>query len=186
MSIINHSKVIILTGLPMAGKTTTGIALAKLLGYSFIDLDQYISQTYNLTIPEIFEQHGEKLFREYEHNCLVNLLNQQTNNLILSLGGGTVCFYNNLDLCLKNGILFWLNTSLDLLEKNLNNNNLLNRPIFSNQNPKDVLQKLYSERKEYYKHAKYTININQEINPYQIANNIINIMNISNTNMAII
>jgi shikimate kinase len=77
---------ILLTGFMGSGKTTTGAHLAARLGWRFVDLDHHIEAQHDLTVAEIFAQHGEAHFRELETAALTSLLSEM--KLVLALGGG--------------------------------------------------------------------------------------------------
>lgn len=80
-----------------SGKTTIGRALAKQLNYNFLDLDQYIEEAEGMSIGQIFKDKGEVYFRKKETDYLKEVL-QSDQEYILSVGGGTPCFGNNMQL----------------------------------------------------------------------------------------
>lgn len=86
---------IILIGYMGAGKTTIGKALAQELGVPFYDLDWYIETRMRRTIKQIFDEKGEEGFRRIEHNMLHEVA--EFENVVVSCGGGTPCFYDNID-----------------------------------------------------------------------------------------
>ena len=88
-------KRIILIGYMGAGKTTVGRALAKELGLEFYDLDWYIENRRRKKIPQIFDEEGEEGFRRIEYNMLHEVA--EFENIVLSCGGGTPCFFDNID-----------------------------------------------------------------------------------------
>lgn len=92
--------VIVLIGYMASGKSTLGKKLAKKLDYSFIDLDDFIEAQEKLSVSAIFKQKGEIYFRNQETRYLRSLL-QAKENTILSVGGGTPCFGNNMELILN-------------------------------------------------------------------------------------
>jgi shikimate kinase len=103
---------IFLTGFMGSGKTTIGKRLATKLGFNFVDLDHYIQHRENKTIDFIFSQEGEESFRMMEANCLAEVINF-TEPTIVALGGGTICFGNNLDLVKNGGLLVYLEIAVD-------------------------------------------------------------------------
>ena len=119
---------IFLTGFMGSGKTTAGQKLARLLKTNFVDLDQYIEQTQKLTIQSLFENFGEDAFRKIEQKCLLELIATQTNSVI-ALGGGTICYHNNLEKIKKAGYLIYVElpaiTLSQRLEKSKNQRPLL-------------------------------------------------------------
>lgn len=88
-------KSITLIGYMCAGKTIVGKALAKSLGRTFYDLDWYVEERFRKKIPEIFAESGEEKFRDMEHRMLHEVA--EFENIVLSCGGGTPCFYDNMD-----------------------------------------------------------------------------------------
>jgi shikimate kinase len=78
-----------------AGKTTVGKALGKELGMMFYDLDWYIESRMRKTVSQIFAEKGESGFREIERNMLHEVA--EFENIILSCGGGTPCFFDNME-----------------------------------------------------------------------------------------
>ena len=94
--------IVSLVGYMGSGKSTTGKDLAKALGYQFIDLDEYIEEKYQAKIAEIFEKEGELGFRKIEREALKEVLT--TTNIVLSLGGGTPVYYDNMDEIVKNSV----------------------------------------------------------------------------------
>ncbi|MCR8666067.1 shikimate kinase [Aestuariibaculum sp. M13] len=92
--------ILILVGYMASGKSTIGRILAEKLNYDFLDLDDYIEEQEQTSIKTIFQTKGEIYFRKAETKYLRELLDSKS-NLILSLGGGTPCYSNNMDLILK-------------------------------------------------------------------------------------
>jgi shikimate kinase len=96
---------IVLLGYMGCGKTTIGKILSKITGKNFIDLDSYIESTTNQTISDLFSLKGEIYFRKLESDCL-KVIMAKHDNIVLSLGGGTPCYSNNLTL-IKNSKSFF-------------------------------------------------------------------------------
>lgn len=88
---------IIFLGYMASGKSTIGKEISKKLAMNFIDLDAYISEQENRSISEIFKSKGEIYFRRIESIYLLKLLNNE-DDFVLSLGGGTPCYANNMEL----------------------------------------------------------------------------------------
>jgi shikimate kinase len=82
-----HLRRLVLTGFMGAGKSTIGRLLARRLGWTFLDLDAHLEQRTGATIPQLFERHGETVFRRLESTALASALGQS--NTVLALGGGT-------------------------------------------------------------------------------------------------
>lgn len=86
---------IFLIGYMGAGKTTLGKAFARELGLTFIDLDWYIEERFHKTVQRIFEERSEEGFRELERNMLHEVSDFE--NVVISTGGGTPCFFDNME-----------------------------------------------------------------------------------------
>lgn len=104
---------IILVGMPGCGKTTVGSLLAKALSRKFVDADARIVSMAGKTIPEIFAQDGEPVFRDWETAALRELGKQS--GLVIATGGGCVTQNRNYPLLHQNGSIFWLQRDPDSL-----------------------------------------------------------------------
>jgi shikimate kinase len=137
-----------------SGKSTHGKRLASVLKYPFVDLDEYIQKSENKTVQFIFDHEGEEIFRDLETKYLTELINKPK-NLVVSLGGGTVCFNSNIELIKKNGLLVYIEMSplslADRLEKSRQKRPLL-KYVPADQLFSFIEQKL-SERNKYYHQA---------------------------------
>ena len=100
---------IYLIGYMGSGKTTVGKKLARLMNFAFVDLDRQIENSENLSIDEIFEAKGEDVFRELERKALHQTFDLK--NTVISLGGGTPCFFDNLEQINNHGIGVYLKLS---------------------------------------------------------------------------
>ena len=139
---------IILIGMPGCGKSTICTALAQRLGRTAVDADEEIVRLAKKTIPEIFKQDGEAVFRDWETNALENLGKQS--GLIIATGGGCVTKTSNYPLLHQNGTFFWLQRDLNLLPTD-------GRPL-SQSNP---LSDLYQIRRPMYEaFADYIVDNN--------------------------
>lgn len=112
-----RNKVIYLIGFMGSGKSTAGRELARLLGWSFTDLDTEVEKREGKTIREIFDQEGEDYFRNLETKVLRDL-NTHTNSVI-STGGGTPCHSDNMDFMLENGLTIYLKMTPSELRERL-------------------------------------------------------------------
>ena len=130
---------IILLGYMASGKSTVGGFLAKILGYKFIDLDNYIEEKEDRTVSEIFKKNGEIYFRKVENIYLKELL-LTDQNLVISLGGGTPCYANNMDLIVSddNAVSFYLKTSIKEIVNRLMSEKD-KRPLLADIGSKEVL-----------------------------------------------
>lgn len=148
---------IFLIGFMGCGKTTLGKKLAKHLNYNFIDLDSYIEKTTNKTITEIFENKGEKKFRIVEKESLMEVCKKD--NLVIATGGGTPCFFDNMQKILDNGKAIYLKMEIeDLLERLETEKS--QRPLIENKSAKELenfIRNKLSEREYFYKKSNYIL-----------------------------
>lgn len=145
---------IYIIGMPLAGKTTVGKNLAKVLNLKHIDLDYYIEQTYNVEINNLFSTGNEQRFRSLEQEALKDLLKED--KLIISTGGGIV---ENLDnMRFMNGPIIFLDIDLAVLKERQQHS--YQRPLLKTLQ----LDDLYKNRKnKYYKFASKIIT-NSDLN----------------------
>ncbi len=141
------------------GKSTIANRLSKTTTIPFLDLDKVIEEKTNLSINQIFEQHGEIHFRKLEHEIFVELLNSPE-NLIIGLGGGTPCYANNHELLKGENIRsIYLKASIDTLFERLVVNKD-KRPLIANKSEeemKEFIAKHLFDRSFYYNHAQHKV-----------------------------
>ena len=144
-----------------SGKSAVGRRIASVNSMEYIDLDDYIEKKEGRSVTEIFKAKGEIYFRKCETAYLIELLDNK-NNLLLSLGGGTPCFGNNINVInnLKNGISIYLKTSIVELSKRLFTERS-KRPLIAhtkdNGELSEFIAKHIFERSTYYNQANYTV-----------------------------
>lgn len=146
---------IFLLGMPASGKSTFGKALAKQLNYPFLDLDRMIIEAENSSIPQIFERFGENYFREAERQALLRVLDFPKG--IIATGGGTPCFFDNLQIINQNGLSIFLNVPIPDLAQHILADAPSSRPLFASQNLDEIMKKLdeiYTKRIFYYQKSK--------------------------------
>ena len=149
------SKNIVLVGLSGSGKTTVGKALKeKFPIFSLIDTDEIIVQREKRTINDIFAVEGEKYFRELESQIAKEV--SETENQIISTGGGIVLNLQNIKELQKSGIIFYLQTSPDTIVKRLQGDST--RPLLNTDDIKSKLVSMLKKREKLYKNADVTIN----------------------------
>ena len=145
---------IFLIGFMGCGKTHWGRLLSEKLKVPFFDLDEKIAEHEGRSIAEIFAREGEEYFRLLEKDVL-HLLTESHESFVMATGGGTPCFYNNIDYLKKQGTVAWINCSTDCLYQRLVKEKPA-RPLISNipdEELKDYIVKKYSGRKIYYQQA---------------------------------
>ena len=150
---------IFLIGFMGSGKTHWGRLLSAKLQLPFSDLDTVIVEKEERTVSELFSEKGEEYFRTREKEVLEEIIGLQE-SFILSCGGGTPCFFNNIELMKKNGKVVWLNTAIDVLQERLLKERMsrpLIRDIGDDELRRYIARKL-SERKMYYEQADVMVN----------------------------
>ena len=128
---------IILIGFMGSGKTTLGRALAKALGLTFIDLDNYIELRHCKSINQIFAERGEEGFRNIERNLLHEVC--EFEDVIISSGGGTPCFFDNIDYMNAQGTTIYLQVPNDRLLTRLKIARS-RRPLLKDKNDEEIEQ----------------------------------------------
>lgn len=150
--------IISLIGYMGSGKSHISKVLSKNMNHKLIDLDKVIILRNNMSIAEIFEKRGEIYFRKQERAILEEILNSET-DCILSLGGGTPAYYDNISLINDKSLSVYLRTSVKTLTERLLKQKQ-KRPLISKipdeQLPEFVGQHLF-ERQQFYSQAKFTV-----------------------------
>ena len=162
-------KNLVLLGMMGVGKTAVGKLLAKKLNFQFFDIDQIIENESKLKIKEIFEQKGEKYFREKEEIISLNYIKK--NNCVISLGGGAFINKNIRQKVMEKSKSFWLTTSTLILKSRLKLNN--KRPLINNIGI-DNIDNLINERNKFYSLANHKIDC-EKLTLNEISNIIIKI-----------
>lgn len=150
---------IILIGYMGSGKTTIGRALSKELNIPFYDLDWYIGSRMRKTVKQIFDEKGENGFRKIEQSMLHEVA--EFENVILSCGGGTPCFFDNMDYMNAQGETIYLKATPDVLYGHLKMGKSV-RPLLLDKTPEEVslfVRKQLQEREPFYTKAKHTLDV---------------------------
>ena len=153
---------IYLLGFMGAGKSFWGKQLSKKLNYPLLDLDNYIEEQEGKIINNIFLENGEEYFRQVEHKYLQSLT-ENNKNIILSCGGGTPCFFNNIDYMNEQGVTVWLNIPQEIILGRLKQNRS-NRPLIKDLDDVELrqyIQKKLNDRKIYYSQSKLKVDDTQ-------------------------
>ena len=141
-----------------SGKSTIGKKLAKKLAVDFIDLDKYIEEKESNTIAEIFEQKGKSEFRRIEQKALNEV--SKLDNKVISLGGGTPCFNNNMDVIAKTGTSIYLKMPIGMLANRLINAKV-QRPLIKGKTSEELnsfIEEHLEERELFYYKASFVYN----------------------------
>ena len=144
---------VFLVGMPASGKSTVGKLLARQLNYEFADLDKFIEQECGMSISEYFAIHSESGFRETEKQALKNFLRQ---GVLLSTGGGTACFFDNMEQMMKAGTVVYIELPIGMLKQRLLSSSA-ERPLFAGldeQGLENKLRRMLSERTVWYEKAQ--------------------------------
>lgn len=160
---------IYLIGMPASGKSTFGQLLVDKIGtekpYHFLDLDKLIEEQSRMTIPHIFREYGEDIFREKEQKALQTTFNLE--KTIIATGGGTPCFFDNLEKMKEHGMVCFLDVEIEILAKRTfktQQEQNDNRPLFKDAASFEQLYKLISQkwndRKEFYQKAHFEVKNN--------------------------
>ena len=142
-----------------SGKTTVGHALSKETGMPFSDLDWYIESRRHCTGKQIFDEKGEDGFRQIEHNMLHEVA--EFEDVIISCGGGTPCFFDNMDYINAQGESVYLKCTPEVRYKHLQMGKTV-RPLLMNKTPEEVkafIQEQLKEREQFYNKAKHIIDV---------------------------
>lgn len=142
---------IVLVGMMGVGKSSVGKRLAALLNRPFVDADEEIEQSAQMTIPEIFESYGEEYFRDGERRVIARLLGDEAEPGVIATGGGAFCNDDTRALILDKAITVWLDSDINTLVDRTSRKD--NRPLLRDGNPTEILTKLREERQPAYSQA---------------------------------
>lgn len=165
--------IISLVGYMGSGKSHISKILSEKLNFRLIDLDKEISKRNKLTIPEIFAKKGEIYFRKLEREALEEILATEE-NLVLSLGGGTPAYYNNMEIINTNSKSIFLRASVETLTERLSKQKE-KRPLIANISDEDLpefIAKHLFERNAFYGKAQFQVNTDSR-EPEEIVTEII-------------
>jgi len=138
---------------------TVGKALSKETGMMFYDLDWYIESRMRKTISQIFAERGEDGFRKLEHNMLHEVA--EFEDVIISCGGGTPCFFDNMDYLNQQGDVVYLKATPEVLYKHLLMAKI-ERPLLKDKTPDELIAYItdhLKERAPFYEKARYTLDV---------------------------
>ena len=150
---------VVLIGYMGAGKTTLGKALAQEMGLRFFDLDWYIEEQNDTTISEIFAQEGEAGFREKERQALHEVI--QKDDIVLAVGGGTPCFYDNIDFMNQQARTIYLKATPETLKAHIRMGGS-KRPLVDGKTDEELIAYItesLKKREPYYLQAQHVVEI---------------------------
>jgi shikimate kinase len=160
---------IFLIGFMGSGKSTLGSKLAHRIGHEFIDMDRLIEETADMSIPEIFNEHGEEVFRKWESDIMHELCSKE--KLVVATGGGAPCHSDLMQLMNEHGTTIYLRLSPDELKSRLIRSRT-ERPLIKHKSEEELIvfiENLLEQREQYYNQANYIVNgIN--LHPEELAN----------------
>ena len=152
---------IFLIGMMGSGKTFWTKKIAKWIKSAGYDLDDLIEMTEEKTISEIFEEDGEDYFRKLEAKILRWFTEKK--KYVLAAGGGTPCYHENMNWMKKEGMVIWLDESVEILVQRLAAEKA-HRPLIahlSNEEIAQFIQQKLVERHAYYQQANYRLTSDQ-------------------------
>jgi shikimate kinase len=147
------SRLIVLVGMMGAGKSTIGRRLAARLRLPFVDADVEIEAAAGMTIPEIFEMHGEPHFRDGEARVIARLL--ESGPGVLATGGGSFMREETRQRIHDKAVSIWLKADADIIMRRVRRR--ADRPLLHTADPAATVTRLMTEREPIYQHADITI-----------------------------
>jgi shikimate kinase len=164
---------VILIGYMGSGKSVVSKKLAQQIGISVVELDEMIEEKCKISVEEVFSTKGELFFRTLEHQLFLELLSNDE-DVVISTGGGTPCYYNNHELLNgENSVSIYLKASIDTLYTRLLKEKQ-KRPLIKNLDDneiKEFIAKHLFDRSFYYNQATFKVNVDDK-SPDEIANEI--------------
>ena len=140
-----------------SGKSTLGKRLAKHLNVQFVDMDHYIEERNCKTIPQIFAEDGEPVFRKKEQKALHELA--EFTDIVIATGGGAPCFFDNIDVMNETGKTIYLNIKPEILADRLIKSKT-ERPLIKGKSREELvafIDDTLKKRHEYYSKAHYQV-----------------------------
>lgn len=152
-----QNTVIFLIGFMGSGKSTFGRQLGKKLGYAFIDMDTYIEEKVNRTVPQIFAENGEKYFRQLETEAIEALSSQV--HCVIATGGGAPCFNDNMSRMNAIGKTVYLQLTSEKLAERLSLDATV-RPVLEGKTGEELVNHIMSKLKDreiFYQQASFVV-----------------------------
>tara|TARA_B100001057_G_scaffold476321_1_gene544164 strand:+ start:67 stop:609 length:543 start_codon:yes stop_codon:yes gene_type:complete len=158
-------KTVALVGMMGSGKSAIGKIVSSILDVPFRDADVEIERAAKLSIPEVFERHGEEFFRNKEDQVIKRLLSEKC--CILATGGGAFMNKKIRDTIKDKGISVWLNADLETLWKRVKHKR--SRPLLQTNNPRETLENIYIDRIKTYSLADIIIDSHDKLSLEEMA-----------------
>lgn len=149
---------IFIIGFMGSGKSTLGKPVAREMECEFVDLDRYLEEQEQSTIADVFRDKGESYFRELERRYLMELSEKE--NLVLATGGGTPCFFDNMDMMNRLGVTVYLKQDPEILVSRLLKSHR-ERPLIKGMDRVELVEYISKElvrREEFYNKASIIAN----------------------------
>jgi shikimate kinase len=150
---------IFLLGFMGSGKSYWGRLLSQKLQVPFFDLDEQIVNAEGKSINEIFDSNGEEYFRLLEKDTL-HIITESHDSMVMACGGGTPCYFNNIEYMNREGTTIWLDVPIQVLYERLIRERS-RRPLLkdlSDDQVRSFIIKKFSDRKIYYEQAEIMVN----------------------------
>jgi len=149
---------IYLVGFMGAGKTTVGELLSKKILFRFLDLDDFIEDKHQQSIPKIFREFGEQRYRLFEKSALADTFGM--NDTIISTGGGVPCYFDNIEQMKKRGTTIYLKFPAKTLAERIKNDKYNERPLAKNKTLQELevfVKEKLAEREVFYSKANFIV-----------------------------
>lgn len=157
---VRPSRTIALVGMMGAGKTTIGRRLAPRLGLDFFDADAEIEKAAGMSVSDLFRLHGEQSFREGEARVISRLLEGPP--IVLATGGGALTTPETRELIKTHALSVWIKADVEMVVRRATRRGT--RPLLQTGDPRETINKLMSEREQYY--AAADIHVESQSGPH--------------------
>lgn len=150
---------IFLIGYMGSGKTTVGRKVANKLNMGFVDMDAMIESKLRKTVADIFAELGEEKFRALERECLLEVADYD--DVVISTGGGSPCFFDNMEVMNRAGETIYLSLTPTELSKRLRHTAIRKRPILADRQGDDLetfIAANLEKREPFYNRAAWKVN----------------------------
>ncbi|MCU4166001.1 shikimate kinase [Carboxylicivirga caseinilyticus] len=147
-------KRVFLVGFMGSGKSTLGRRLKHEMSWNFLDLDDVFEEKFQTTIKQYFADYGEDAFRIAEKECLHDVMHLE--NVIIATGGGTPCFFDNMEVMNKNGLTIYLKLSVETIISRLSSGKNV-RPLVADKSGDELynfIDEKLKEREGFYSQSK--------------------------------